>query len=428
MSQYEIITSELELLLVKTSEFRKSSESAGFFETLAFIKQCRYLAPYNALLVMQQRANATFVLSADRWHGMHKRIPRHDVQPIVVMKIFGPVEFVYDIKDIDGIESDPVPGYQPNLPTEEVCRRLFPVDGDIRGIKGLFDEMVRTCRRIGLSFQEEALEIGHAGQVQLTKVTQRVDRKDVTPANRLTNYVMKVNSTHPLEIRFAAMVHELAHIFCDHLNEFNNPNFSRKKTYEEEFEAEAVSYLFCYRYGFRPRSEQYLSEYLREGREPSVAAFDDILGALKKIEDLMKPEEISGSPVKFSFTLIDHHWLSECRLILKGKELHYHYDGPDSPQCNEIVTQSLQDWDKFWKVCNDIGVWSWEPAYSTPGLEDEHHTEWSLTLLLGDRQITATGKNCFPGGTGILLDKKCPQPFVKLLKALGKLAGGKPIS
>jgi hypothetical protein len=83
---------------------------------------------------------------------------------------------------------------------------------------------------------------------------------------------MQVNSTHPLEIRFAAMVHELAHIFCGHMNEFGNNCFKRKDLHEKEFEAEAVSYLFCYRHGFLPKSEQYLATYLIEGHEPSVAS------------------------------------------------------------------------------------------------------------------------------------------------------------
>jgi hypothetical protein len=79
---------------------------------------------------MQQRPGATLVLSEKYWEDKYKRKLREGAHPIVIMKIFGPVEFVYDIKDIDGINDDPISGYAPNLPTEEVCRRLYPVEGN----------------------------------------------------------------------------------------------------------------------------------------------------------------------------------------------------------------------------------------------------------------------------------------------------------
>ncbi len=427
MSQYEIIKSELEHLLDKTRAYRNTSAYAGFFETLAFIKQSRYLAPYNALLVMQQRTDATLVMSKDTIEKKFKRILRQPVQPIVIMKIFGPVEFVYDVKDIEGIETDPIPGYHPNIPTEEVCRTIFPVDGDLRGIKGLFDAAVRSCRNQGLSFHETPLEINHAGQVRLQPSHLLLDYKQVSGENLFANYIMEINSTHPVEIKFAALVHELAHIFCRHLNEFPEFHFNRKEQHQEEFEAEAVAYLFCYRYGFRPRSEQYLCGYLHEGKEPSVADLEIILKAMHRIEELLKPEAVTGMPQKFSFTLIDHHSQSEYRLILKGKKLLYNADTPmDSPR-HEVVKPSLQDWDKFWQTCTTIGVWSWEATYSNPHLADEYHVEWSLDMQLGDRQVTATGKNCLPGGEGVRIGKDCPKPFAKLLKGLKALAGKLPV-
>jgi len=49
-----ILIFELEKLLKKTKEFKNSTD---FFERLVFIKQSRYLAPYNAFLAMQQRSD-----------------------------------------------------------------------------------------------------------------------------------------------------------------------------------------------------------------------------------------------------------------------------------------------------------------------------------------------------------------------------------
>ena len=418
MSQYQMIKSDLEELLDKTRAYRNTSAYAGFSETLAFIKQSRYLAPYNALLVMQQRPDATLVISRDAIEKKFKRTLRPQVQPIIIMKHFGPVEFVYDVKDIEGIEENPIPGYRPNIPTEEVCRAIFPVDGDLRGIKWLFDTAVRSCRNQGLSFHETPLEINHAGQVGLKSEGRRLDYKLISGENRLANYIMEINSTHPVEIKFAALVHELAHIFCHHLNEFQNPGFRRKEQHQEEFEAEAVAYLFCYRYGFRPRSEQYLCGYLHDGKEPSVGELELILKALHRIEELLKPEEVKGIPGAFSFMLVDHNSLSEYHLTLKGKKLLYTADTPMEPLHKEKITPTVENWDTFWQTCTKTGVWSWEPVYDNPQLADEHHVEWSLTIQLGDRQVTTTGKNVLPGGEGVRLGKDCPKPFAMLLKGL----------
>jgi len=97
------------------------------------------------------------------------------------------------------------------------------------------------------------------------------------------------------------------------------------------------------------------------------------------------------------------------------------------PPRKEKITPSAEDWDIFWQTCTKTGVWSWEPVYNAPQLADEKHVEWSLTIQLGDRQVTAAGKNCLPCGDGIRLDKDCPKPFAMLLKGLRALAGKRPV-
>lgn len=428
MLPYEILQSEIETLLENTRQFRQSGECATFFETLAFIKQSRYLAPYNALLVMQQQPDSTFVLSEDRWQRLFNRTLRHGVQPIVVMKIFGPVEFVYDIKSIEKIEENPIHGYQPNLPTEEICRRLFPVEGDLRGIKGLYDEMVRTSRKLGLIFEERPLEVNHAGQVRLKDTRYLTPRKEVGPASRLTNYIMQVNSTHPPEIRFAAMVHELAHIFCGHQDEFQDRPFKRKERDEREFEAEAVSYLFCYRHGFRPKSEQYLAGYLTEGLTPSVAGFGPIIDALKKIEDMLKPIEVQTAPSKFKVSIGGYTGSSYRLELLDGtliyKECGYAYE----PVRTIEVNVTPKKWGNYWLACDKVGLWNWQPSYTDTGAELCDGTGWEVEIIVEDREITTFGSNAFPGGDEFPEDCDYPPPFKKFLNAVRMLAGGLPFA
>jgi len=171
-----------------------------FFDVLTFIKQSPYLAPYNAFLVMQQRPDATLVLPQSTWEKRFNRKLKPKVQPIVIMKSFGPVEFVYDIKDIDQIEDRPITGYKPNLPAEEICRRLFPVGGDFIWVNDLYQKMIRSCLQKGLVLSEMPMEVAQAGWIKLKPKQCRIPAKELKKESMLNNYVMMVNKAHPVEI------------------------------------------------------------------------------------------------------------------------------------------------------------------------------------------------------------------------------------
>jgi hypothetical protein len=426
MTQHEIIISEIEHLLEKTRKLGQNGEHLKFFDTLAFIKQSRYLAPYNGLLVMQQRPDATFVLSAERWQARFNRMPKQGAHPIVILKHFGPVEFVYDISDIEGIEQYPLPGYHPNLPTEELCRHLYPTEGDYRGIEGLFSEMVRTCTRQGLRVDMRHMEIQQAGSVQLIDAHERLPLKELNKAGRLFNYKMQINGSHPVEIRFAALIHELAHIYCGHFNEFGQAGFKAKTRDDEEFEAEAVAYLFCYRYGFRPKSEQYLVQYLTEGRDPSIANFESIIRAHNKIEALLDPEDIEDAPSVLDIA-IGGYFGDSYSLRLAGTRLIYEERGAGCEVIRtEQLTPSAKDWGAFWLACQKYGVWYWNTSYEDNDIVDG--TNWHLHIRLQDREISTGGSNAYPGDQVFPEEgtDEYPLPFKRFLNAVKRLAGGLP--
>lgn len=416
-----ILVSEIEDLLERTREFRQSDACRRFFETLSFIKQSRYLAPYNALLVKQQRPDATFVLTEDRWLKFHGRRPRPGVQPLVVMIPFGPVDFVFDLKDIDGIESHPLPGYRPNLPTEEICRQLYPVVEAPPSLDVLMRELIRNCRRQGLTFDEVPLPIQLAGRVRLKKEMERPTSK-TSAETRLANYVMEINSAHPVEVRFAALAHELAHIYCNHMNETGQPYFNHKTEEQAEFEAETVAYLFCYRHGFRPRSEHYLVCYLQEGREPQLNSFKEILNALKRLEDLLKPEEIGEVPAQFEIS-IGGYLGKSYSLELQGNALRHTECGQGYKPIRTIdVTPTKAQWANFWKSCQKVGLWSWEERYNAEDVVDG--TQWAVRIDLDDRVLVSSGSNDYPGADRYQDYDPYPPPFSRFLKAVSRLAGG----
>jgi hypothetical protein len=423
-----LIKSELELLLEKMRQYRHSTEYADFFDVLTFIKQSPYLAPYNAFLVMQQRPDATLVLPQGTWERSFKRNLKSGVQPIVIMRNFGPVEFVYDIEDIEGIEDHPIPYYKPNLPTEVICRRLFPVEGDFGGVKSLYEEIIRSCIKEGLVFHDRVMEVQHAGQVALKPKRFRIPAKELKKAGKFVNYEMMINKAHPLEIRLASVIHELAHILCGHLNEFDHEYFKPKETDQEEFEAESVSYLFCYRHGFRPKSEQYLVGYLRDGKEPSKADLGIILKALKGIEDLVKADPATGTPDVFEAS-IGGYFGTSYDVRWDGTYLIYEtYESSGSPGEGKIHRQALipepKKWDRFWMACERANLWRWEKSYDAYGIVDG--TSWSIHIKIGDREIHSGGSNAYPGDAFSQNEKEYPKPFKTFLRAVSHLANGLP--
>lgn len=419
-----ILVSEIEHLLADTRNFQRSEASQLFFETLVFIKKSQYLAPFNALLVKQQRPKATFVLPENRWHHIHSRKLRSGVQPIVVMRPFGPVDFVYDIADIANIEAHPIRGCHPNLPTEEICRRLFPSTQPPPHLQILLEELIRNCRHQGLRLKESPLPIERAGQVGLISSRYRLPPKEVKANNRLINYEMTVNSTHPTEIRFAALAHELAHIYCNHLNEFDRPQGEKNAQDDNEFEAEAVAYLFCYRHGFRPRSEQYLAGYLQEGREPQLASFGVIINALKKIEDLLKPPPFSDPPRQLEISIGGYMGYSYS-LILNDGVLRYEEcaNGYQRLRTVDIVPTAAK-WTNFWKSCHRAELWAWDEQYADEEICDG--TGWSVEILLADREVNSHGSNDYPGAREHSDDGQYPPPFRSFLAAVSRLIGGLP--
>lgn len=264
--------SELENLL---EQVKIERDEAKFFERLIFIKQSYYLAPYNAFLVAQQRDDAKLVLSEAKWKKKN-RTPKREVQPIVILKPFGPVEFVYDIDDTEGAE---IPDYSPNLPRGEVIKRMFSWEGYTPSLASLYAILEQNAFEQGFRIDNSPLSILNAARVYKHKDFEILQQTN--PRQNYAGYVIELNSKHPAELKIPYLIHELAHVMCKHFDRSIDIS-------EAEFEAEAVAYLFCYRRNFRPKSERYLVQYLQEGWGPSLKSFERILSALKTVESLAR--------------------------------------------------------------------------------------------------------------------------------------------
>jgi hypothetical protein len=71
---------------------------------------------------------------------------------------------------------------------------------------------------------------------------------------------------------------------------------------------------------------------------------------------------------------------------------------------------SPDEWTRFRRALDDIGVWEWEDSYSDLGVMDG--TNWSFTARYGDRRVESKGTNAYP-----------PR-FVEWLRAVSALSAG----
>jgi hypothetical protein len=90
------------------------------------------------------------------------------------------------------------------------------------------------------------------------------------------------------EERFATLVHELAHIYCGHLNVSIGVWWPHRPLDRpcREFEAEAVAWIVCSRKGLDPGSYRYLEGYLRPNARIPEVSLNQIMVAANHIEQL----------------------------------------------------------------------------------------------------------------------------------------------
>ena len=90
-----------------------------------------------------------------------------------------------------------------------------------------------------------------------------------------------------MEVQFATLVHELAHLLCGHLGRRPKkdkwPDRRGLEHSQEELEAESVSYLVCQRMGINSESEAYLSNYVAQNSTLDNMSLHHVLTVAGKI-------------------------------------------------------------------------------------------------------------------------------------------------
>ncbi len=256
------------------NEALKSKGLSAFDEFLDFVKRFNHLSVYNAMLVKIQRPGASAVGTRKQWRGKRRHI-KPDAVPIVILQLFGPVRFVYEISDTTG---PPLPGENSNV--------LFAV-GKLS--RRLYDNTRSSAIKYGIEVVE-ADNYGNflAGTAAGIKVCpEAMEGKDQF------SFRVKVNAKHDLPTRFATLAHELGHIYCGHLGADSKGRWFDRRTMSSdqmELEAEAVAFLVCQRNGVTSRSKEYLSSLSPRTEIVGISMYA-IFEAANRVESRTSPSE-----------------------------------------------------------------------------------------------------------------------------------------
>lgn len=268
--------SELDKLFNDIETYRVGERLKELYD---FIKKFPETAPYNAMLIHVQKPGSQYVASAREWKQRFNRTTKPEANPLVILRPFGPVTFVFELGDTEG-----------NEPFPDELINPFKVVGIVTD--GYFENLIKYMKYDGIFYSEDRHGTSSAGFIKAnkrqTEQVMMIDGKEVW-IKVLFNIV--VNMSLGIEEKFATVLHELGHVYCGHLCAPNEKWWSNRKhlnNYAKEFEAESVCWLICERLGIKNPSAEYLNYHLKPDKAIPNISVNAVLKAVGIIENLLK--------------------------------------------------------------------------------------------------------------------------------------------
>ena len=261
----------IDQLIADTQLYSTRAELKELFD---FTTRLRRVAPFNAMLLHMQKPGVTYVATPKDWVSRHDgRKPKAHARPLVILRNFGPVDFVYDVLDVE-----------PPLP-EAVYQ--FPAGGKVPDV--WFSGAITRLARQAINVVEVDQGDSRAGQVRMT--TNPGDPK------QLNRFEVVLNRNHPPTTRFVTLAHELGHLYLGHCGPDPKRNVKARRPADlavREVEAESVAYLVAKRSGVSPRSESYLDGYRGAFEELDLHSVMHACGQVERLLGL--PLHTPGDP------------------------------------------------------------------------------------------------------------------------------------
>ncbi len=248
------------------AESRLYKTSKDYKELLDFVIRLRHMAPFNAMLLQIQKPGLKYAMSARNWREKFGRFPKEGTRPLVIMRPFAPVDFVYDVVDTEGAD----------LPRDVFA---FTAIGSLDAAS--FDRFKALLARKGINWFEVDQGDAHAGLVRILSRSEEVGN----------TYRININKNHTPPTQFATLAHELGHVFLGHLGRDKKLKI-KDRTYKAddmmEIEAESVAHIVCKRIGIEPQSLNYLSSFVENEQEIEELDIYAILVAAGAVENLLE--------------------------------------------------------------------------------------------------------------------------------------------
>ena len=255
----------LDELFLNASVYRNSDE---FYKLLNFINKFRNFSPFNAFLLYNQNKGLEIAMTRSKWLRYNRTIKPLS-KSYVILVPFGPVNFVYDIKDTEGDDMS-LSLFEDGIPPQ--LTNPFNTSGDFDS--HLYSLLNENCWAHSIQVEESDIVDSAAGYVR---------RKNNT-------FVITLNSKWDVKVKFSTLIHELGHIFSGHLGILEDSFWDARHSLSQniiEIEAESISFLTCNRIGLTTNSHEYLSQYISKDKEIPNISLDTILTVSGYIEQML---------------------------------------------------------------------------------------------------------------------------------------------
>ena len=258
---------ERSLLDQLLAESRLYKTSRDYQELLDFVCKLRNFAPFNAMLLQIQKPGLSHAATAKDWLRKFNREIKPHARPLIILWPFGPIALVYDVADTEGA----------------------PLPNDIFAFQASGNLSPNQLKRFSTLLKKKNIawnwiDAGDNSAGQITLLNRRREGRKI-----VSNYRIDINKSHPSNVQFCTLCHELGHLFLghlgkDHLSSAERPNV---KHAQMELEAESVAYIVCQRNNVTPRSQTYLSNFVNDNASVERMDLYMIMRAAGQVEALL---------------------------------------------------------------------------------------------------------------------------------------------
>lgn len=209
------------------AEIEKLGTADGWKALLQIRSRLHHYSFRNVMTILSQRPDATMIAGFNDWVSKHKRVPQKgtaifywaphtskEVDPSTGKeeeKLGFHLTFGFDISDTKPLDPD-----APELPIKRHAERL-----EGQPPAALWDGLTAILGKLGYRVEVTEIEGGAKG--------------DTSPDG-----LVRIDSRNAPMERVAVLIHELAHVFCGHLDDMDDYQAHRGRS---EVEAESVAWI-----------------------------------------------------------------------------------------------------------------------------------------------------------------------------------------